>query len=139
MDISKLNKTSLEDILREIMCDLEKTNKPLEEKYKDLICNELYYIDDTEAKTIVKSMKPYGEVFTMQDIETILSTKQIPEIKCIKYYLCMNMFYNDYKAYIDLKKLEPREFCFEMSKLFINDIDAPKHKVEKYFKDFEEN
>ena len=27
----------------------------------------------------------------------------------------------------------------KMSKLFINDVDAPKHKVEKYFKNFEES
>jgi hypothetical protein len=49
----------------------------------------------------------------------------------------MNMFYNDYKTYADSKRLDIREFCFEMSKLYINDIDAPKHKVEKYFKNFE--
>lgn len=139
MDLSKLNKTTLEDILREVMCDLEKSSKLLYQKYDDIICNELYYIDENEAKTIVKSMKPYGEVFSINDVMSIINNHQIHENKCIKYYLCMNMFYNDYKSYMDMKKLEPKEFCFEMAKLFINDVDAPKYKVEKYFKDFEEN
>lgn len=134
MDLSKLSKSSLEEILEELMTDLGNTNKVLEQKYEDIICNELYYIDDTEAYTIVKNMKPYGEVCSIQEIMDILNKHGIPETKCIKYYLCMNMFYNDYKSYIDLHKLDPKEFCFEMSKLFINDVDAPKHKVEKYFK-----
>lgn len=46
----------------------------------------------------------------------------------------MNMFYNDYKTYAEAKRLDIKEFCFEMSKLFINDVDGGKYKVEKYFK-----
>ena len=49
----------------------------------------------------------------------------------------MNMFYNDYKTYPESKRLDINDFCLEMTKLFINDSDAPKYKTEKYFKMFE--
>lgn len=58
-------------------------------------------------------------------------------IVIVEYYLCMNMFYNDFKAYPEAKRLDINEFCLMMSKHFINDVDAPKYKVEKYFKMFE--
>lgn len=135
MEVSKLCKTQLEDILCEFLDDINKVNPSLYRKYNDIIGDELYYIDETEAVTIVKSMKPYGEVYSMIEVSKL----QIPENCIIKYYLCMNMFYNDYKQYFESKRIEPKEFCFEMSKLFINDVDAPSHKVEKYFKNFEES
>lgn len=139
MDLSKLNKETLEDILCDLLEDVGKINRPLSEKYDTIIEEELYYIDDVEAMKIVRSFKPYGEVFSMADVKELLTKMQMPSDKCLKYYLCMNMFYNDYKSYPESKRLDVKEFCFEMSKMFINDIDAPKHKVAKYFKSFEEN
>lgn len=139
MDLSKLSKETLEDILCDLMEDVGRVNKPLTEKYDAIIEEELYYIDDTEAMKIVRSFKPYGEIFSMADVKELLSRMQIPVDKYLKYYLCMNMFYNDYKSYPESKRLDVKEFCFEMSKMFINDVDAPKHKVAKYFKSFEEN
>lgn len=139
MDLSKLNKETLEDILCDLLEDVGKINRPLSEKYDTIIEEELYYIDDVEAMKIVRSFKPYGEVFSMADVKELLTKMQMPPDKCLKYYLCMNMFYNDYKSYPESKRLDVKEFCFEMSKMFINDIDAPKHKVAKYFKSFEEN
>ena len=134
MNINKLTKSSLEDILCEMMKDLEKVNNQMYKKYEDIIDCELYYIDENEAVNIVKSMKPYGEVFSITDVVNMLNKNQIHENKYIKYYLCMNMFYNDYKIYAESKRLDIKEFCFEMSKLFIDDVDAVKYKVEKYFK-----
>lgn len=139
MDLSKLSKETLEDILCDLMEDVGRVNKPLTEKYDAIIEEELYYIDDAEAMKIVRSFKPYGEIFSMADVKELLSRMQIPVDKYLKYYLCMNMFYNDYKSYPESKRLDVKEFCFEMSKMFINDVDAPKHKVAKYFKSFEEN
>lgn len=134
MDFDKLSKEALEDIIYDIMEDLRKTDESLYMKYEDMINEELYCIDVPEAIEIVKAMKPHGEVFSMADISEMLSKYQISEDKFVKYYLCMNMFYNDYKTYADSKRLDIKEFCFEMSKLFINDTDGVKYKVEKYFK-----
>jgi hypothetical protein len=138
MELQKLNKASLEDILCDLMNDLEKVNKPLLEKYENVVDEKLYHIDETEAQHIVKNMKPYGEVYSLADIKDIITRAQISEDHIIKYYLCMNMFYNDYKTYPESRRLDIKDFCFEMSKLFINDVDAPKYKVENYFKTFEE-
>lgn len=138
MDLSKLSKECLEDILCDVMDDLNKYNKQLADKYDSVIDDELYYIDEMDAMKIVRSFKPYGEVFSMTEVKDTLAKQQVPADYCTKYYLCMNMFYNDYKTYAESKRLDIKDFCFEMSKLFINDIDAPKHKVAKYFKEFED-
>lgn len=106
-------------------------------KYEDMINEELYCIEVPEAVEIVKAMKPNGEVFSMSDVSEILSKYQTSDDKFVKYYLCMNMFYNDYKTYAEAKRLDIKEFCFEMSKLFINDVDGGKYKVEKYFKNLD--
>lgn len=138
MDLSKLSKNNLEELLCDVLEDLTKYNRPLAEKYDSMIDDILYDIDDTEAIKIVRSFKPYGEVFSMNDVKDLLQKQQVSVNYCIEYYLCMNMFYNDYKVYPEAKRLDVKEFCYEMSKLFINDVDAPKHKVAKYFKSFEE-
>lgn len=96
----------------------------------------LYGIDETEAVDIVHSFEPNGETFSMERVKEILRKTGIDENACIDYYLTMNMFYNDFKSYAESKRLDLQEFCFEMSKLFINDVDAPKHKVAKYFNMF---
>lgn len=137
MDLSKLSKNSLEGVVSNMMEDLEKDHSPLYDKYEDLICEMLYYIDDAEAEKIVKSMKPFGEVYNVETVESTLEKNGINHENTIPYYLCMNMFYNDYKMYPESKRLDVNDFCLEMSKMFINDSDAPKHKTEKYFKMFE--
>lgn len=137
MDLSKLSKASLEGVINSMLEDLDINKSPLLNKYEDLICEMLYYIDEDEAHEIVKNMKPFGEVYTMETVENTLSKANINYDDIIEYYLCMNMFYNDYKVYPETKRLDINEYCLEMSKLFINDIDAPKYKVEKYFKMFE--
>lgn len=136
MEFEKLSKEALEDIIYDIMEDLKKSDESLYMKYEDMINEELYCIEVPEAIEIVKSMKPNGEVFSMSDVSEILSKYQTSDDKFVKYYLCMNMFYNDYKTYAEAKRLDIKEFCFEMSKLFINDVDGAKYKVEKYFKNF---
>lgn len=51
-----------------------------------------------------------------------------------KYYLCMNMAYNDYyKTAESVGKGEDPEFYFSIARDFINDADAKDFKVEKYF------
>lgn len=136
MDLSKLSKSSLEGVMNNIIEDLYRENNPLAEKYDDLICEMLYYIDEDEAMKIVAAMKPYGEIYNMETIKSTLNKQGINQHE-LYYYLCMNMFYNDYKTYPESKRLDINEFCIEMSKMFINDIDAPKYKVEKYFKMYE--
>ena len=137
MDLSKLSKSSLEGVVNSMLEDLDTEKSPLLNKYEDLICEMLYYIDENEAIKIVKNMKPFGEYYTMDTVENTLTNAAINYDDLIEYYLCMNMFYNDYKTYPESKRMDINDFCLNMSKLFINDIDAPKYKVEKYFKMYE--
>lgn len=139
MDLSKIEKEDLEDIVCDILDELKVCEVHLFEKFSEMLEDILYGIDETEAVDIVHSFKPNGETFSMERIKEILHKYGINENACIDYYLTMNMFYNDYKSYAESKRLDLQDFCFEMSKLFINDTDAPKHKVAKYFKMFVED
>ena len=141
MDLSKLSRESLEDLFCSMLDDLEDSHSSLLEKYTDAIEDELYYIDDEEAHHIVKMFKPYGEVYTISSIKEFLEKKgKSVEDACLtRYYLVMNMMYNDYKTVQETYGLEANEFFYMMSKSFIEDVDAPKRKVEKYFKMFEED
>lgn len=134
MDLSKMGKEDLENILYDILEDLENSDGHLAEKYEDMIEDILYCINEPEAVDIVHSFKPNGEAFSLDRIREILVKMHVSEEECIDYYLCMNMFYNDFKMYAENRRLDIQEFCFEMSKLFIHDSDAPKHKVSKFFK-----
>ena len=130
----------MEKILNEILEDLKDCDNTLCDKYRVMVEDILYCIDATEADEIVHSFKPYGEAFSKERVKEILNKMHISVDACIDYYLCMNMFYNDYKSYAENKRLDVQDFCFEMSRLFINDSDAPKHKGTKLFKMFlEEN
>lgn len=51
----------------------------------------------------------------------------------LEYYVCMNMAYNDYKDISDRLNVDVTEFCYMISRRFIEDVDAPPHKVAKYF------
>lgn len=136
MDLSKIDKEDLENILYNILLELRKHHMDLFDKYSDMLDDILYGIDEEEAVDIVHSFEPNGETFSMEKIKELLHRSGISEDACIDYYLTMNMFYNDYKSYAESKRLDLQEFCMEMSKLFINDIDAPKYKVARYFKLF---
>ena len=100
MDLSKLSRESLEDLLCSMMDDLEDSHSPLLDKYTDAIEDELYYIDEEEARHIVKMFKPYGEVYTISTVKEFLDSKgkHVEDTCLIRYYLVMNMMYNDYKA-----------------------------------------
>ena len=133
MDLSKLVRDDLEELIDEMLVDLSRTEEHLYQKYKDIIEDAMYGIDEAEAVEIVKSFKPYGEIFTITKVKDILAKMGKSDDEYVDYYLCMNMFYNDYKRYVDMKRLDVQDFCYELSKMFICDEDAPKHKVSKFF------
>lgn len=138
MDLAKLDRDNLEEILCDIIEDLDTHHSDLSNKYRKVLMEMLYGIDDEEAMNIVKSMVPYGEVYTWDEVEALLRQmgKSLDETK--HYYLCMNMYNNDCRKYPESKRLDVKEFCYSMADMFINDEDAPMYKVEKYFKPFED-
>lgn len=105
------------------------------DRYAQLVqmAEDVYYDYDVEwAKQIVRGMKPYGEYWSYEVVVDFLAGKGIT-YRCKDYYMAMNMAYNDYRAVADMGGMDITEFCFNIADRFINDEDAPAHKVAKYF------
>lgn len=135
MYLEKLDRDCLEDMLSDILTELRENNHvEMADKYYDMIMEKMYGIDTIEAQSIVESMQPYGEVYTMDDVAQTMRQHNTPMEEILHYYMCMNMFNNDYRRYPESKRLDVKDFCFVMSEMFINDEDAPDYKVERYFK-----
>lgn len=105
------------------------------DKYDKLVqmAEDVLYSYDVEwAKQTVKSMRPYGEYWSYEVITDFLASRGIA-YRCKDYYMAMNMAYNDYRSIADVNGLDVAEFCFNIADKFINDEDAPAHKLAKYF------
>lgn len=92
-----------------------------------------YSITKEDAEKIVRSMRPRGEVWTYEQVKEYIGTHGIID-KCVEYYLAMNMAKNDYyNTASTLGAQDNVEFYFNIANDFINDVDADKHKIGKYF------
>lgn len=92
-----------------------------------------YVISRAKAEKIVTDMKPYGQMWSYEQIEQLLHKKNI-DSSTIDWYLVMNMCYNDYFNTAKIYGLQSDEnFYFNLASNFINDQDAGPHKVAKYF------
>lgn len=120
-------------VINDGMERLEQYDPRFYEEVMDNLCSIAYHISDDKAKEIVRSMRPYGEKWTMETIESFLRSKR-NAFEIVSWYLVMNMMYNDYRSTASMVGMsEDTEFYYSMSKDFIEDEDAKKHKVEKYF------
>lgn len=104
--------------------------KTFEEEAEDIF----YKIDEKQARRIVDDMKPYGQRWSLEEIDAYLKKKGIHS-ESICYYLTMNMAYNDYNRTAKLHSVDEPEFYFDLAYDFINDQDGKRHKVYKYFMD----
>lgn len=92
-----------------------------------------YSIDRSKAEMIVHNMKPKGQMWTFDQIQSFVQSKGIKD-NYVNWYLVMNMCYNDY--YNTAKHYGyagDAEFYYCLAKDFIEDVDADPFKVEKYF------
>ena len=121
------------EIMEELMEELEKKDKELYDKTMHKLEDVAYDISLDEAKKIVINMKPFGEHWTYDQVKNYIEQKGI--YNCyIKYYMVMNMMYNDYYAVaVNYGHQDDADFFFQLSIAFINDEDAKPHKVVKYF------
>lgn len=99
------------------------------EKAEDIV----YHIDQEWAEGIVMSMTPYGQRWSMGEVRSILAEHGIAECEDCKYYLAMNMAYNDYRRTAEKYGLDRPDFYYDVAYDFINDEDGKSHKVAKYF------
>lgn len=81
----------------------------------------------------MRSMSPYGQRWSLEQVRSLLKSKGITE-NCINWYLVMNMVYNDNMNTASMVGMQADEnFFLSLACDFINDPDAKPLKVEKYF------
>ena len=121
------------EIMEELMMEVESSNKELYDKTMHKLEDIAYDISYEEANYIVMNMKPFGEHWTFDQVKDYVETKDIH--KCyIKYYLVMNMVYNDYyDVAVNYSHQNDTDFFFQLAHAFIIDEDAKPHKIAKYF------
>lgn len=108
-------------------------------EYYDQLISELeriaYRIPREQAERIVRSMVPYGQHWSYDQVHSLLKSKSITE-NYVNWYLVLNMVYNDYMNTAVMAGMQnDDEFYFSLACDFINDPDAKPFKVEKYFLD----
>lgn len=122
------------DTLEETLCYLQRIDEKMYKHIKESLEAKAYEISPEDAKEIVQRMKPMGQQWNWSQIEEYIASKGIDQSCTEKWYLVMNMVYNDYydtaKTYGHLNDVE---FFFHLAKDFIEDPDAKPLKVEKYF------
>lgn len=131
-----LSKEEMVDIVDNMLDEMRRIgNSTQYEHFKDMVECKIYTITPTKANEIVGRMRPSGELFSMDNVRNMLSNNGIlyDEKKCVEYYLCMNMYANDARRVAEENGMPLDKFCYVMAKSFIEDEDAPKYKVEKYF------
>lgn len=121
----------LGNMLYDIICDMKESHHELYEKYK-MELYELAYgevINEDMAHTWVKSMKPVGKHWTMEE-----TTNAMHEMgyNCddIEFYVVANMIYNDY---YDLVR-DNEEMALQLAYSWLNDEDSKEHKLYRYWK-----
>lgn len=105
------------------------------QKYKEFYQEAeaiVYDISKDQAVEIVRKMKPYGERWNYNDIKAYVNDRGEMGHDT-KYYLVMNMIYNDYYRTAKLYDIDDAEFYYNLAYDFIHDLDATPRKVEKYF------
>ena len=132
-DSSPKQMEELTEIMDELFVELDDAHSALYNKYilkfEDIACR----ISEDKAREIVKAMKPYGEKWSYTTVKDVALFNKV-EDDFVKYYLAMNMAYNDfYDTAKYVNKENDESFFFHLAKNFINDVDAKPHKVEKYF------
>lgn len=124
---------ALEDLLDIILCDIKISSPELFNKEIERLEASLYAIHRPEAERIVKTMRPFGEHWTYEQIEEFIHGKGVAEHIC-EWYLVMNMVYNDYHKTAEMVgKDADAEFYYSLARDFIDDADGRPHKVGWYF------
>lgn len=131
--LEKVKRADLECLFSDLISEVKDKNPELASKYLDELEDYMYSISIEEAQSIVKCMKPIGEKYTYDFVDSALSDRDLEEADIIDYYLTMNMFYNDYKMVFEKYNMNNKDIILDFTEAFINDEDGPKYKTEKYF------
>lgn len=122
---------TLSDILEELMKIIQKYDTDCYNKYAMELYTMAYgeTLSPEMAEKIVRSMKPYGEKWNMQETKSIQDRYGFSDLRTPDVYVVMNSAYNDYKNIFE----EDTEKYVKFTIDFIEDEDAGEGKVFKYF------
>lgn len=113
---------------------MQRADEGMYAQLKEALEAKAYEISPEKAKEIVQRMKPMGQQWSWHQIKEYITSKGISEDCVEKWYLVMNMVYNDYyNTAKTFGHLNDVEFFYNLAKDFIEDPDAKPLKVEKYF------
>lgn len=125
--IEKINDSSS---LKEAYKIIDDYMSKLDECDYDCMCDEIYeliygeVLSKEKAEKLVKEMKPYGQVWAMSEVDSVLGGKwKLPT----KYYV-MNMMYNDYHEMFG----DDTNKYIEISTLWLNDVDSEGGDIKTY-------
>ena len=81
-----------------------------------------YSISPSQAESIVRGMRPKGQVWTLEQVKEYVVPKGVHD-SYVDWYLVMNLYGLQNET----------DFYYNLAKDFIDDPDAEPHKVAKYF------
>lgn len=130
-DGSQQDMEKLADILEEVIEDMQEFDPQSYAKYEMCLYKMAYGEQLTEelAQEIVNKMKPYGMRWTLDESEKIQRDYGMENINPVDFFVVINSAFNDYR---DLLQDDLSNYV-KFTDAFINDEDAKKGKVFKYF------
>ena len=130
MLIKELIEHSTIDMIREWKDELEECLSKLDQEDYDCLYDDLYelvygeILSNEKAEHLVHEMKPYGQKWTIAEVEQVLNGKWKSSTK----YYTMNMMYNDYKEMFG----DDTDRYIEISKLWLDDVDSDGGDIKTY-------
>lgn len=130
-DGSREEMEELSDILNEVINLIKKYDEDCYKEYKMKLYKMAYGNELTEktAMDIVKNMQPYGMHWNIDETERMQRERGLNDISPADFFVVMNQAYNDFKNVFG----DNIEMYIRYTDAFINDEDARKDKVIKYF------
>ena len=121
----------LSEMLDEAIVKVKLTEPDCYKKYKMKLMGMAYNykFDNDMAKEIVNNMRPLGEYWNIDTTNKVKNDYRLNTDDC-EFYIVMNSLVNDYGNIINKDDVE---MYVKMANAFINDDDASKDKVWKYF------
>lgn len=118
----------LGDMLAEIIYSTKESHPELYHKYKTKLYGMAYNytIDEDMAHEIVEDMKPLGEYWNIETINSVISEND----NLVNMYIVMNSLANDYSNVISTDEVET---YLKMARAWLNDVDGHKNKIWWYF------
>lgn len=119
----------LSDMMVDLLYNLKESDENEYKKYKTKIKGMAYdyKIDRELAHEIVEDMKPLGEYWNIETIESVIGndTHKLEDM-----YVVMNSLINDYNNVI---KAEDVDTYINMAHSWLDDIDGKPNKIWWYF------